>query len=196
MFPVFDQPSKKPCLFQPAFSNASVDWYRPPSGWFNVLVEPTPPRPLKRGRDSIDDLTDSMKRLRTEDEQKSNTPETDAKDTSTALVVAQPTSRCRLLKSRRYPDPDYSLPPPMGSFPVVLYRGPPSPTVGPQNPKPRARVMEELSLLSRENRTLRVSPSMTIELIDDDDDETPQPSPGMSDEPVPSPRTGSMTDDD
>jgi hypothetical protein len=56
--------------------------------------------------------------------------------------------------------------------------------------------MEELSLLSRENRTLRVSPSMTIELIDDDDDETPQPSPGMSDEPVPSPRTGSMTDDD
>jgi hypothetical protein len=56
--------------------------------------------------------------------------------------------------------------------------------------------MEELSLLSRENRTLRVSPSMTIELIDDDEDETPpQPSPGtMLDEPLASPRT--MTDDD
>jgi len=201
MFPGYDQPSKKPCLFQPAFSSASVDWYRPPSGWFNVLVEPTPPRPLKRGRDSIDDLADSMKRLRTEDEHKTKT-ETEAKEsTSTALVVTRPpTSRCRLLKSRRNcPDPDYSLPPPMGSFPVVLYKGPPSPTVGRQYRKPRVQEMEELSL-SRHNRTLRVSPSMTIELIDDDEeDETlpPPPTGSMIDEPLPSPRSGpTMTDDD
>jgi hypothetical protein len=58
--------------------------------------------------------------------------------------------------------------------------------------------MEELSLLSRENRTLRVSPSMTIELIDDDEDEMPPPPSGtMLDEPLSSPRTGpTMTDDD
>jgi len=206
MFPAFDQPSKKPCLFQPAFPSSHVEWYRPPSGWFNVIAEP-PPRPAKRGRDSVEDLTASMKRLRTDsDDEEAKEAEkiqqTETKEPmSTALVVTRPTTRCRLLKSLRSPDPDYSLPPPMGSFPVVLYKGPPSPTVGPRR-RPPSRDMEELSL-SRENRTLRVSPSMTIELVDDDEEE-PLPSPGaMTDEPlaspqsVASPRTGpTMTDDD
>lgn len=209
MFPGFDQPTKKPCLFQPTtFPNSTVEWYQPPSGWFNMIREPAPPRPLKRGRDSMDDLTASMKRLRTDSEstEDDEAKEDDAEDAkekekmSTALVVSRPTPQCRLLKSRQYsPDPDYSLPPPMGSFPVVLYKGPPSPSVGPSKPR-RAptREWEELSLLSKDNRTLKVSPSMTIELVDDDEDEALPQTLGatMLDE-TPMPRTGpTMTDDD
>jgi len=163
---LFDHPSKKPCLFQ---LPSSVDWYRPPSGWFNVN-EPVA-RPLKRGRDSIDDLTASMKRLRTDsdtdDEEKSK--EEEKEPTSTALVVVRPTARCRFTRPEFAPG--YSLPPPLASFPVVLYKGPPSPTVGPIVHKPTPEI-EELSLLSKDNRTLRVSPSLTIELVDDDDEET------------------------
>jgi len=211
MFPGFDQPSKKPCLFQPVTStSSSVEWYRPPSGWFHVIAETGPPRPLKRGRDSIDDLTASMKRLRTDsDVAVDKSSESEAEDTkgtetkepmSTALVVARPTPRCQLRLSHHLPDPDYSLPPPMGTFPVVLYKGPPSPTVGPKPRKPVREDWEELSLLSRENRTLKVSPSMTIELVDDEDETSPRSSPRssprtMADER--SPRTGpTMTDDD
>jgi len=55
----------------------------------------------------------------------------------------------------------------MGSFPVVLYRGPPSPTLPAADPPD----IEEFTPLSKENRTIRVSPSFTIELVDDEEDD-------------------------
>ena len=207
MFPGIDQPSKKPCLFQPTTSPSGVEWYQPSSGWFNVIAPPPPPRPLKRGRDSMDDLTASMKRLRTDSEaEEDKTYKSESKEDSkpsevkepmsTALVVAKPPPRCRIVQPRLPPAPDYSLPPPIGSFPLVLYKGPPSPTVGPQPRKTPTRAWEDLSLLSKENRTLKVSPSMTIELVDDDEDETlPQSLAGAVDETIPRPGP-SMSDDD
>lgn len=194
VFPTVDQPSKKPCLFQPTFySSPGVEWYRPQSGWFDVIADPLPPRPLKRGRDSVDDLTASMKRLRTnleeeEEEEVKKSREREVKERevkesehkepiSTALVLARPQARDQyrlsMSSNRSFSfDPDYSLPPPAGSFPVVLYKGSPSPRPTPKLLQSIEKFGEELSLLSRDNRTLKVSPSMTIELVDDDEDET------------------------
>jgi hypothetical protein len=67
--------------------------------------------------------------------------------------------------------------------------------------------MEELSLLSTENRTLKVSPSLTIELLDDDDDQPTSPRVNTVNDdvdpfqvPLPpsprSPRVVELTDDD
>lgn len=122
----------------------------------------------------MDDLTACMKRLRTEEDPEEKK---EAASTSTALVVARPQPPTRNYYFSRRASPEYPLPPPLGTFPVVLYKGPPSPTVKPARrlESPSHDDLSEISLLSRENRTLRVSPSMTIELVEDDDDEDPSP---------------------
>jgi hypothetical protein len=180
MFPPFDPP-------------ANVEWFRPTTKWFNVppVAKQTP----KRGRDSVDDLTASLKRLRTseseqdekeetEEEEKEEKKETEPKlSTSTALVLARPARTQRIDFFNRLSVPDYALSPPLGSFPVVLYKGPPSPTLSPKNSDDPPDI-EEYTALSKDNRTLRVSPSFTIELVDDEEEEAPQPqlSPAMNDE--------------
>jgi len=185
MFPPFDPP-------------ATVEWFRPTTRWFNV--PPATKQTPKRGRESVDDLTTALKRLRTSDfydEKAEKDAKEDAKEenekekeeepkpsTSTALVLARPAIQRIGFVNRRFSAPDYSLPPPIGSFPVVLYKGPPSPTLLPQS-KSDPPDIEEYTPLSKENRTLRVSPSFTIELVDEDEEESlpqPQLSPAMSDE--------------
>jgi len=147
--------------------SATVEWFRPPNGWF------TPSAPVrqtsKRGRDGVDDLVKSLKKLRTTDdakgEEEEEVKETPVLSTSTALILANPGPRYEFTPTV---SPGYSLPPPLSSFPVVVYRGPPSPTLLPLA-APESPDIEEYAPLSKENRTLRVSPSFTIELVDDDE---------------------------
>jgi len=161
--------TKRQCVVPPWSSSpsATVEWFRPPNGWFTAVpVRQTP----KRGRDGIDDLVNSLKRLRTTDGEREEEEEKEAEpvlSTSTALVLANPPQRYEFTRTV---SPGYSLPPPMSSFPVVLYRGPPSPTLLPLDPPSEPPDIEEYTpLLSKENRMLRVSPSFTIELVDDDE---------------------------
>jgi len=186
-------------MFQPFDPPASVEWFRPTTAWFNrpPVTKQTP----KRGRDSVDDLSTALKRLRTDDfyeQQEKEQEEEKVKEvkeeekpklsTSTALVLARPTPKniSYVNHGRRLLGvvPDYTLPPPMATFPVVLYKGPPSPTLLPKSNEDPPDI-EEYKALSKENRTLRVSPSFTIELVDDEEEEAlpaPQMSPDMSDE--------------
>jgi hypothetical protein len=116
-------------------------------------------------------LCKSLKRLRTTDfyEEVEAEPEEikQPEPISTALVVSRPkTIRIALPEV----SPGYSLPPPMSSFPVVLYRGPPSPALPAQDDPPD---IEEFTPLSKDNRTIRVSPSFTIELVDEEEEADP-----------------------
>jgi hypothetical protein len=116
-------------------------------------------------------LVNSLKKLRTTDvedrEEEEEVKESEpVLSTSTALVLANPGLRYEFTPTV---SPGYSLPPPMSSFPVVVYRGPPSPTLLPLTSPEPPDIEEYTPSLSKENRTLRVSPSFTIELVDDDD---------------------------
>jgi hypothetical protein len=173
MYPPFDPP-------------ATIEWYRPTTAWFNVppVTKQTP----KRTRDSVDELASSLKRLRTSDypenKQESKQQEEEEKkvepklSTSTALVLARPnTQRIGFVSPRFSSVPELSLPPPVGTFPVVLYRGPPAVDLSKASDA-------EKNTLSKDNRRLKVSPSFTIELVDDEEEEgvTHSLSPRMNDE--------------
>jgi hypothetical protein len=110
-----------------------------------------------------------LKKLRTTDSEDREEEEVKESEpvlsTSTALVLANPAPRYEFTPTV---SPGYSLPPPISSFPVVVYRGPPSPTLLPLTSSEPPDI-EEYTPLSKENRMLRVSPSFTIELVDDDD---------------------------
>jgi hypothetical protein len=134
----------------------------------------------------MDELVNSLKRLRTDDEQEEKKvreveeeeveeKEAEVVPQSTALVLSRPKIRSVFQYS---PSPSYSLPAPLTTFPVVVYKGPPSPTLlpSPRKDPPDIEEIEEVApCVSKENRVLRVSPSFTIELVDDDEEAVVRP---------------------